>query len=497
MIPIDEEFRKYLRFSFDNSLYEFNCLPFGLNTAPYVFTKIMKPVISYLRNLGFLLVIYLDDLLLLSNTYSDCLRNIKASVEFLEKIGFIINEEKSCKIPSQTCTFLGFILNSRNMTLELSQEKRQKLQNQIKIFKKLDKCKIREFAQLIGSLVSCCPAIKYSWAHVKNLEREKYLELLRTKGNYEAVMHLARDLQSDFAWWELNVLHRNSSLASRSFRFEIFLDASLTGWGISCGTNRTHGLWNESERLHHINYLELLSAFFGLKCFAKDLRNCDILLRIDNTTAIAYINRMGGVRFKKLSDLAKTIWKWCEERELFIFASYISSKDNAVADFESRRLDKETEFEISDVAFRKIVKRLGNHILFGSRLPWWPGYYQENLLAKRYSREIRENHYVLLSESSLKQYDCSLKKWWRYCKEKNKYFYETEITDIIKFLTEEFNKGASYGSLNNMRSAISLILGPEVGQNELIKRFFKGLFRLKPPKPKYESTWNSRLFKKF
>jgi len=45
-----------------------------------------------------------------------------------------------------------------------------------------------------------------------------------------------------------------------------------------------------------INYLELLSAFFALKCFAENLRDCDVLLRIDNTTAIAYINKMGGIQ---------------------------------------------------------------------------------------------------------------------------------------------------------------------------------------------------------
>lgn len=83
MVPIHKKYRKYLKFSFDDKLFEFNCLPFGLNIAPYMFTKIMKPVISFLRNLEFMSVIYLDDLLLLGKSYSNCLRNINASVELL------------------------------------------------------------------------------------------------------------------------------------------------------------------------------------------------------------------------------------------------------------------------------------------------------------------------------------------------------------------------------------------------------------------------------
>lgn len=98
-----------------------------------------------------------------------------------------------------------------------------------------------------------------------------------------------------------------------------------------------------------------------------------------------------------------------------------------------------------------------------------------------------------LSESSLKQYNNSLKKWWMFCKDKNLLLHEAQISDIIQFLTQEFDSGASYGSLNNMRSAISLILGPDVGHNALLKRFFKGVSILRSPRPKYESTWDPKI----
>jgi hypothetical protein len=49
MIPIADSYKKYLRFEFNGTLYEFNSLPFGLSTAPYVFTKIMKQVVASLR----------------------------------------------------------------------------------------------------------------------------------------------------------------------------------------------------------------------------------------------------------------------------------------------------------------------------------------------------------------------------------------------------------------------------------------------------------------
>lgn len=86
---------------------------------------------------------------------------------------------------------------------------------------------------------------------------------------------------------------------------------------------------------------------------------CSVLLRIDNTTAISYINRMGGIQYPKLSNLTRKIWQWCEQRNLYIFASYIKSSDNKIADQESRTLKPETEWELNSKIFTKIVTKFG------------------------------------------------------------------------------------------------------------------------------------------
>lgn len=154
------------------------------------------------------------------------------------------------------------------------------------------------------------------------------------------------------------------------FTCQIFSDASLTGWGVVCGGKRSHGFWTNEEQRSHINVLELKAAFFGLEIFGDKLENCDILMRLDNTTAIAYINRMGGIRCTDLNKIARTIWEWCEKRRIWVFASYINTKDNFKADFESRRLETETEFEISSEAFKKIIDSFGKPDvdLFASRV---------------------------------------------------------------------------------------------------------------------------------
>lgn len=61
-VSVHKLYRRYLRFKFQNKIYEFQVLPFGLSTAPYIFTKMMKPVIEHSRKQGIVCTVYLDDI---------------------------------------------------------------------------------------------------------------------------------------------------------------------------------------------------------------------------------------------------------------------------------------------------------------------------------------------------------------------------------------------------------------------------------------------------
>ena len=56
---------------------QFQCLPFGLCTTPFVFTKVTKPIVQFLRQLGIYLIIYLDDLLLAASSTTQMLQDGK------------------------------------------------------------------------------------------------------------------------------------------------------------------------------------------------------------------------------------------------------------------------------------------------------------------------------------------------------------------------------------------------------------------------------------
>lgn len=366
-VPIAEQSKKYLRFKFGKFLYQFNALPYGLCTAPYVFTKLLKPVSTFLRNQDIILTNYLDDSLYFNDSKNGCKGDIDTACKLLQDLGFIINKEKSIFSPSQTCRYLGFILNSTDLSLSVPHDKQINILEKINTFKQKTYCKIREFAQLIGMLNSNCPAIPYGWLYTKVLERQKYLALLKSDDNYEKNMSICQEIKTELVWWQNNI-QRSNPIKQYDFQLEIHTDASTTGWGAVCNLKKASGSWSRSEQNYHINYLELKAALLGLQCYTKEIYNCEILLRIDNTTAIAYINKMGGIQFPHLNDITKEIWQWCENRNIWVYASYINTKDNFEADRESRKVN--IEWELSHKAFLKITECFGapDIDLFASRI---------------------------------------------------------------------------------------------------------------------------------
>lgn len=95
-----------------------------------------------------------------------------------------------------------------------------------------------------------------------------------------------------------------------------------------------------------------------------------------------------------------------------------------------------------------------------------------------------------VTSSTFRQYDSGLRAWWDFCNSNKVDIFSASIPEVLSFLSFCFEKGASYGTLNSYRSAIAQILGPSVAQDFRVKRFFKGVFQLRPTKPRYSNTWD-------
>ena len=110
--PSPPNHKKFLRFMFQGKTCQLNCLPFSLSSAPWVFTKTMKPALAILQERGVWLIAYIDDLLLLAESKDLILDQVTGVRYLLECLGFIVNIKKSILDPAQVIDFLGLSVDS-------------------------------------------------------------------------------------------------------------------------------------------------------------------------------------------------------------------------------------------------------------------------------------------------------------------------------------------------------------------------------------------------
>ena len=92
-VPIHPSSSKYIRFAFENKVYQFRVLPFSLNTAPQVFTRFGHTMTGYLHRLGISVIPYLDDWLVHYPDRQVLLYHQSQLLNMLKLAGFILNEK--------------------------------------------------------------------------------------------------------------------------------------------------------------------------------------------------------------------------------------------------------------------------------------------------------------------------------------------------------------------------------------------------------------------
>ena len=159
--------------------------------------------------------------------------------------------------------------------------------------------------RFIDKLSAAIFAIHPAPLHYRSLQSLKH-KALRQAG-YEGTMAISQAAREDLRWWSNNLSEWNGrQIQDQLPDMEIETDASLLGWGAYCMGECTGGCWSLEEKFH-INALELLGATFGVKAFCKQKKVESVLLKTDNTTVVAYVNRMGRTKSPLLCQLAKEL----------------------------------------------------------------------------------------------------------------------------------------------------------------------------------------------
>ena len=287
--PIHTSQREYLRFKFQDKVYQFNCLPFGLSVAPWVFTKTLRPAIALLRELGERLIAYIDDILILAESKEVVVDQVEALIYLLKCLGFIINEKKSITTPTQVIEFLGLTVDSVSMELKLPSEKMKKIHAEARKLADLETIDTRSLSCLLGKMNATSCVVPPAPLFTRHLQMNLSRALEANSQNYDSLLTLSQESKEELRWWDTHMSRWNGkSLIKREVDLTIDSDTSLIGWGAVCREQTMGGPWSAQESASHINCLELLAATLAVQTFAKNCTGLSLLLRIDNTTAVAY-----------------------------------------------------------------------------------------------------------------------------------------------------------------------------------------------------------------
>jgi hypothetical protein len=291
VVPIHPQSRKYLAFSHRNKVYHYSSLAFGLSVAPRIFSKLMRYAAEPLRQTGIYLVYYLDDLCILTKSVTEAHRVTTQVLQHLQQLGFLINWEKSSIQAKHVQEFLGFVFDTKKMTIQVPTLKLTKLISRIRQLKRAQEISqwksCRWIAALLGKMTAMLPAIGEALLHLRYLQRDLAISLRRNRQNWEGECMISEKAMEELNWWSTIAATRNGleihTPPPQPSMIDIYVDASNTGWGVYSKLIQTSGFWTKEEEQQHINVKELQTILFAIQLHAKRFKNLTITIHSDNT----------------------------------------------------------------------------------------------------------------------------------------------------------------------------------------------------------------------
>ncbi|XP_041432012.1 uncharacterized protein LOC121397903 isoform X2 [Xenopus laevis] len=121
-IPVASSHPKFLRFVVLGKHFQYQAIPFGLDTSPRTFTKVLITLIAVLRERGIQVYAYLDDILIKSREHQLLIHQRNYVLNFLQRHGWKVNFSKSHLTPVQHLQYLGVLIDSIQMSFSDKEE---------------------------------------------------------------------------------------------------------------------------------------------------------------------------------------------------------------------------------------------------------------------------------------------------------------------------------------------------------------------------------------
>ena len=375
--PLHPEAVKFFYFRFENKLYKFTHMPFGLRTAPLVCTLLLSVPAFAMSKRGCKFVRYLDDFFFIASSREELSRMLKNAKEVFTSFGLIVNEDKT-EGPVQSISFLGVQINSIEKTVCCTPERVKELTTLLTSTLTKRIVRRRDAESIVGKLSFAAQVLPGARPFMRSM-----IDSIHRCTNRYTPVRIDSCFRSDIDFWLENLSNWNGKQlwrSARSVQIVIATDASLQGFGFyidsvpeqvnssswpanlqigSCfygSYDVKHAEYHSSHR--KIAWCELLAILAAVATYGPHIQNQNLLLLVDNNTDVAIINRQA-TKSPLLSQILKRLFKLSLDFNFSISAKHFPGSLNVIADFLSRpSLHKSDPLTHAHVVIPEFASRL-------------------------------------------------------------------------------------------------------------------------------------------
>ena len=341
--------------------FVFKVLPFGLSSAGFVFTKILRVLINLWRSKGIPIVAFFDDGIGAVTSFEKgvtCSRVVKLD---LLASGFIPNVSKSIWIPQAVMDWLGFTYNLLVRMIFATQNKLDRLSELLKTASKLRYIHKRTLSSVTGSLVS----LHRAYGDIVYLRSKRMQMLIAKDIRWDIYVRLDAAAKSEISFW-LHYLQNNNGMSINTpiaAAAVSYSDASGTGCAaiITPCPNRkslvTHREFSEQERPRSSTYRELVAVLHGLEQTKHLLQGKALRWHTDSKNICSIVRK--GSMVPDLLEMALEIFHICKQFQITLSMSWLSRVYNDEADSFSRIIDHD-DWGVTPSWFKYISRKLGD-----------------------------------------------------------------------------------------------------------------------------------------